>query len=86
MRPVRLGAVDYLNARPLVYGLRIGVWYATLFVGGSMAIVSLTYLLASASLAQRDRQQPQRAERLYEWAMLDEQWLASMSISGRALT
>jgi hypothetical protein len=21
MRPVRLGAVDYLNARPLVYGL-----------------------------------------------------------------
>jgi signal transduction histidine kinase len=44
------------NSRPLVYGLRIGVWYATLFVAGSMAIVSLTYLLASASLAQRDRQ------------------------------
>jgi signal transduction histidine kinase len=44
------------DSRPLVYGLRIGVWYATLFVTGSMAIVTLTYLLASASLAQRDRQ------------------------------
>jgi len=44
------------DARPLVYGLRIGVWYASLFVAGSMAIVTLTYLLASASLAQRDRQ------------------------------
>ena len=44
------------DPRPLVYGLRIGVWYATLFVAGSMAIVTLTYLLASASLAQRDRQ------------------------------
>ncbi len=44
------------DGRPLVYGLRIGVWYATLFVAGSMAIVTLTYLLASASLAQRDRQ------------------------------
>ena len=30
------------DSRPLVYGLRIGVWYATLFVAGSMAIVSLT--------------------------------------------
>ena len=44
------------DARPLVYGLRIGVWYASLFVAGSMAIVTLTYMLASASLAQRDRQ------------------------------
>jgi signal transduction histidine kinase len=44
------------DTRPLVYGLRIGVWYASLFVAGSMAIVTLTYLLASASLAQRDRQ------------------------------
>jgi signal transduction histidine kinase len=44
------------DGRPLVYGLRIGVWYAALFVAGSMAIVTLTYLLASASLAQRDRQ------------------------------
>ncbi|HET9832640.1 MAG TPA: HAMP domain-containing sensor histidine kinase [Vicinamibacterales bacterium] len=39
-----------------VYGLRIGVWYATLFVAGSLAIMFLTYLLTSASLAQRDHQ------------------------------
>jgi signal transduction histidine kinase len=38
------------------YGLRLGVWYATLFVAGSLAIVYLTYVLTSASLAQRDRQ------------------------------
>jgi signal transduction histidine kinase len=44
------------DARPLVYGLRIGVWYASLFVIGSMAIVTLTYLLAADSLAKRDRQ------------------------------
>jgi signal transduction histidine kinase len=44
------------GARPLVYGLRIGGWYALLFVIGSVAIVTLTYLLASDSLAQRDRQ------------------------------
>jgi signal transduction histidine kinase len=51
-----MSSVGDRDARPLVYGLRIGVWYAALFVAGSMAIVSLTYLLASASLAQRDRQ------------------------------
>src|SRR5215831_17996665 len=45
-----------IRTRPRLYGLRIGVWYATLFVLGSMAIVTLTYLLASASLMQRDRQ------------------------------
>jgi signal transduction histidine kinase len=45
-----------IGTRPRFYGLRIGVWYATLFVLGSMAIVTLTYLLASASLVQRDRQ------------------------------
>src|SRR5947207_5100810 len=38
------------------YGLRLGVWYATLFIAGSLAIVYLTYVLTSASLAQRDRQ------------------------------
>ena len=44
------------DSRPLVYGLRLGAWYATLFVAGSLAIVFLTYMLTSASLAQRDRQ------------------------------
>src|SRR3954462_4441809 len=38
------------------YGLRLGVWYATLFIAGSLAIVYLTYALTSSSLEQRDRQ------------------------------
>ena len=42
--------------RPYTFGLRIALWYATLFVLGSMAIVFLTYYLASISLTQRDHQ------------------------------
>ncbi len=38
------------------FGLRIALWYATLFVVGSTAIVLLTYYLTSQSLLQRDRQ------------------------------
>src|SRR4051812_25733909 len=38
------------------FGLRIALWYATLFVGGALAIVVLTYYLLSLSLAQRDQQ------------------------------
>ena len=38
------------------FGLRLALWYATLFILGSVVIVSLTYLLTAASLAQRDRQ------------------------------
>ena len=46
------------GSRPLfsTFGLRLGLWYATLFVAGSLAIVFLTYWLTSASLAERDRQ------------------------------
>ena len=55
--PPRLSA----TARPLVYGLRLGVWYATLFVAGSLAIVLLTYLLdvgvARAARSADHRQQ-----------------------------
>lgn len=40
--------------RPLF--LRLGLWYATLFVAGAVAIVYLTYYVTAASLAQRDRQ------------------------------
>jgi signal transduction histidine kinase len=39
-----------------LYGLRLALWYATLFIAGSIAIVLLTYLLAANSLAERDRQ------------------------------
>jgi signal transduction histidine kinase len=42
------------GSRPL--GLRIGLWYAALFVAGSIAIVLLTYALTANSLAQRDQQ------------------------------
>ena len=38
------------------FGLRLGLWYATLFVLGAIAMVFLTYWLTSASLAQRDQQ------------------------------
>ena len=40
----------------LFFGLRVGLWYATLFVCGSLAIVFTTYYLTANSLAQRDQQ------------------------------
>src|SRR5215471_13507414 len=51
-----MSSVPERETRVPIYGLRLGVWYATLFVLGSLAIMFLTYLLTSASLAQRDRQ------------------------------
>ena len=44
------------SAHVPLFGLRIGVWYATLFVVASVVIVVLTYWLTSTSLAQRDEQ------------------------------
>jgi len=38
------------------FGLRLGLWYATLFVAGAVVIVYLTYALTASSLAERDRQ------------------------------
>ena len=38
------------------FGLRLALWYATIFVVASTVIVFLTYWLTSASLAQRDQQ------------------------------
>jgi signal transduction histidine kinase len=38
------------------FGLRLGLWYATLFIVGATAIVFLTYYLTAVSLAARDRQ------------------------------
>jgi len=38
------------------FGLRLGLWYATLFVAGAVLIVYLTYALTASSLAERDRQ------------------------------
>jgi signal transduction histidine kinase len=36
--------------------LRLAVWYAALFIGSSLAIVVVTYLLTANSLAQRDHE------------------------------
>ena len=47
---------DAKHSRPLVFGLRLALWYATLFVCGSLAIVFATYYLTAVSLAQRDQQ------------------------------
>ena len=47
------------DSRPLftrAFGLRIALWYATLFILCSIAIVVLTYVLTATSLAQRDQQ------------------------------
>src|SRR5580765_5297528 len=47
------------DSRPLftrAFGLRIALWYATLFILGSTSIVWLTYVLTATSLAQRDQQ------------------------------
>ncbi len=38
------------------FGLRLALWYATLFVVGAIAIVFVTYYLTASSLAQRDHQ------------------------------
>jgi signal transduction histidine kinase len=38
------------------FGLRIALWYATLFVLGAIAIMFATYYLTASSLAERDRQ------------------------------
>jgi signal transduction histidine kinase len=51
-----MSSVPDREGRPLVYGLRLGVWYATLFIAGSLTVVLVTYFVTSASLAQRDRQ------------------------------
>jgi signal transduction histidine kinase len=42
--------------RPVVFGLRLATWYATLFVLAAIAILYLTYYVTAASLAQRDQQ------------------------------
>jgi len=44
------------DLRPLFFGLRLALWYATLFVCGSIAIALVTYYLTATSLAQRDQQ------------------------------
>jgi len=35
------------ESRPLIFSLRLALWYATLFVSGSIAIVFVTYYLTA---------------------------------------
>src|SRR5437870_2087280 len=44
------------DSRHPFFGLRLALWYATLFVIGSIAIVFLTYYVLRVSLEQRDQQ------------------------------
>src|SRR4051812_42010152 len=46
----------FSGRRPLFFGLRLALWYATLFVAGAIAIVFVTYYLTATSLRQRDQQ------------------------------
>jgi signal transduction histidine kinase len=38
------------------FGLRLALWYATLFVCGAIVVAALTYYVTATSLAQRDHQ------------------------------
>src|SRR5262252_2973584 len=40
---------------PAALGMRLGLWYAALFVGGGLALIAVTYALVAYSLQQRDR-------------------------------
>src|SRR5712691_5880357 len=41
---------------PSALGLRLGLWYAVLYVGGAIALMATTYALLALSLQQRDRE------------------------------
>ncbi|HUR34531.1 MAG TPA: hypothetical protein VM032_12100, partial [Vicinamibacterales bacterium] len=38
------------------FGLRLAIWYAALFIASAFAVVLITYVLTSSSLAQRDHE------------------------------
>lgn len=38
------------------FGLRLALWYAAIFVGSSLALITVTYFLLSAALQQYDRE------------------------------
>jgi signal transduction histidine kinase len=45
-----------MSSERRTFGLRLALWYSTLFVSGAIAIVFVTYFLTASSLAQRDHQ------------------------------
>jgi len=48
--------VANLTDRSGRFGLRLAMWYTALFIGSAFAVVLITYLLTSSSLAQRDHE------------------------------
>jgi len=48
--------MSFVPDKSLFFGLRLALWYATLFISGAIAIVFVTYYLTATSLAQHDRQ------------------------------
>jgi signal transduction histidine kinase len=56
--PPAQGAAPVANGTDLSgrFGLRLAMWYAALFIGSAFAVVLITYLLTSSSLAQRDHE------------------------------
>ena len=49
-------SVANLTDRSGRFGLRLAMWYTALFIGSAFAVVLITYLLTSSSLAQRDHE------------------------------
>src|SRR5688500_17224906 len=47
------GRLDALRG---ALGFRLGLWYAVVFLGSSLLLVAVTYVLLAASLRQRDRE------------------------------
>ena len=43
-----------MNTLRRALGLRLSVWYATVFAVSTVALVAVTYALLASSLAQRD--------------------------------
>src|ERR1043166_6452186 len=57
-RRLRPRSASVNSSRPFfpAFGLRLALWYATLFLVSAIVIVFVTYWLTSVSLAQRDHQ------------------------------
>jgi len=44
------------SRRPGAFSLRLGIWYALVFLAGGLALLGLTYALLASSLRDRDRE------------------------------
>ncbi len=44
------------SSKPGAFSLRLGLWYALVFLAGGIALLALTYALLASSLRERDRE------------------------------